>query len=514
METEGTTDEIKRLQRCINDLVSVLALPAIWTGHESSLVATTLLDVLVRILRLDFAYVRVNDSAGGSPKEWIGSINGSHRDAQPHEIGRALEPYLTADPTRTSLRIANPFAEDTASITVFYLGLQERVGVFLAGSRRPDFPAETERLLLQVAANQAAIALQEARYVSQRRRTTEDLERRVSERTAELTAVNEALRKEIVERTRAEEDLRQSEAQFQLAIDTIPGLVWGALPDGHIDYFNQRWREYTGLTLREAGGWGWQVAIHPEDVAGLVENWRSLLASGKPGEMEARIRRFDGEYRWFLHRAAPLYDGAGKLVKWYGQTTDIDERKRAEEKGKALQRDRLRLLLDIDKALVANLDLRSLFKALAASLRRVADCDFVGLALPEPISGKLRQHLVDYRESQGVITEGMIVPLQGSATGKAFRTGQLVCLDGVQSSGPDPEIYGTPEGENFYQMLLKEGVSSGYFLPLVHGGNVIAVMQLTKYAAGAVKTQQGDFLSALARSYCTTLRKTIMKQAI
>jgi PAS domain S-box-containing protein len=95
----------------------------------------------------------------------------------------------------------------------------------------------------------------------------------------------------------SEGELFQSEARFQLAIDTIPGLVWGALPDGHIDYFNQRWREYTGLTLREAGGWGWQVAIHPEDVAGLLESWRTLLVSGEPGEMEARIRRFDGEYR-------------------------------------------------------------------------------------------------------------------------------------------------------------------------------------------------------------------------
>ena len=345
METEGTTDEVKRLQRCINDLVSALALPAIWTGHESSLVATTLIDVLVQMLRLDFAYVRVIDSTGGPPKEWIRSINGSHRDAQPRDIGRALEPYLTDDPTRTSVRIANPFAHDTTWITVFPLGLQERVGVFVAGSRRPDFPAETERLLLQVATNQAAIALQEARYVSQRRRTTEDLERRVGERTAELTAVNETLRQEIVERKRAEEELQQSEARFQEAIDTIPGLVWGALPDGHIDYFNQRWREYTGLTLKQAGGWGWQMAIHPDDVAGLVESWRTLLASGEPGEMEARIRRFDGEYRWFSHRAAPLYDGAGKLVKWYGQTTDIDERKRAEER---LRQDEQELRRTID----------------------------------------------------------------------------------------------------------------------------------------------------------------------
>ncbi len=517
---ESKTDEIKRLERCINDLVSVLALPAIWTGHESSLVASTLLDVLVRMLRLDFAYVRAIDFLHELPREWIRSASGSYPDAQAHEIGRVLEPYLVENPPRGPQHIASPFAEGIASIMVFHLGLQESVGVFVAGSRRPEFPTETERLLLQVAMNQAAIAFQEARYVSQRRRTTEDLERRVVERTAELTAVNEALRQEIVERARTEEELQQSEAHFQLAIDTIPGLVWGALPDGHIDYFNQRWREYTGLTLREAGGWGWQVAIHPEDVAGLVESWRTSLASGKPGEMEARIRRFDGEYRWFLHRAAPLYDGEGKLIKWYGQTTDIDERKRAEERGVVLQRDlaserdRLRLLLDINEGLVANLDLPSLFKALAASLRRVTDyCDFVGLALPEP-GGRLRQHLVDYREGKGVITEGMIIPLQGSASGKAFQTGQLVCLDEAQSSGPDPEIYGTPEGENFYRMILKEGLPSGYFLPLVHGGNVIAVMQLTKYATGAVKTQQADFLSALASQLSAAVANALEHRAV
>ncbi|MCU1304007.1 MAG: multi-sensor signal transduction histidine kinase, partial [Candidatus Sulfotelmatobacter sp.] len=185
MEIESKSDEIKRLERCINDLVSVLALPAIWTGHESSLVASTLLDVLVRMLRLDFAYVRAIDFVDELPREWIRSANGSYRDAQAHEIGRVLEPYLVENPPRGPQHIASPFAEGTASIMVFHLGLQESVGVFVAGSRRPEFPTETERLLLQVAMNQAAIAFQEARYVSQRRRTTEDLERRVVERTAE-----------------------------------------------------------------------------------------------------------------------------------------------------------------------------------------------------------------------------------------------------------------------------------------------------------------------------------------
>ena len=120
------------------------------------------------------------------------------------------------------------------------------------------------------------------------------------------------------------------ESQLRLAIDTIPGLVWTARPDGHIDFLNQRWLDYTGLTLDEASGWGWQRAVHPTDFPGLLHYWKSVLAAGTPGETEARLRSVDGEYRWFLFRGVPLYDEEGRLVKWYGQTTDIEDRKRAE----------------------------------------------------------------------------------------------------------------------------------------------------------------------------------------
>ena len=117
---------------------------------------------------------------------------------------------------------------------------------------------------------------------------------------------------------------------FRLAIDTIPGLVWSSLPDGHIDFLNQRWLEYTGLPLERATGWGWQSAVFRDDLPGLLEIWRKVLASGAPGETEARLRRHDGVYRWFLFRAVPLHDGVGTLVKWYGQTIDIEDRKWAE----------------------------------------------------------------------------------------------------------------------------------------------------------------------------------------
>jgi PAS domain S-box-containing protein len=118
--------------------------------------------------------------------------------------------------------------------------------------------------------------------------------------------------------------------ELRLAVDTIPGLVWSARPDGNLDFLNQRWCEYTGLSLEQACGAGWEAAIHPDDLPPLRAYWRSLLAARKPGETESRLRAQDGSYRWFLFRAIPLRDAHGELVKWYGQVTDIDDRKRAE----------------------------------------------------------------------------------------------------------------------------------------------------------------------------------------
>jgi PAS domain S-box-containing protein len=119
--------------------------------------------------------------------------------------------------------------------------------------------------------------------------------------------------------------------QLRLAIDTIPGLVWSALPDGSAEFLNQRWLEYTGLSMKEGLDWGGKVAVHPEDTARFMDEWKAALAEGKPLETEARLRRADGEYRWLLIRAVPLRDETGKIVKWYGASADIEDGKRAEE---------------------------------------------------------------------------------------------------------------------------------------------------------------------------------------
>jgi PAS domain S-box-containing protein len=123
----------------------------------------------------------------------------------------------------------------------------------------------------------------------------------------------------------------ESEAKLRRVIDTIPTLAGCSLPDGSGEFWNRRWHDYTGLSPDAARGWGWQEAVHPEDLRELNEKWLRDLASGQPGEAEGRLRRFDGEYRWFLFRYEPLHDETGNIVNWYGTYIDIEDRKRAED---------------------------------------------------------------------------------------------------------------------------------------------------------------------------------------
>ncbi|PWU05987.1 MAG: hypothetical protein C5B51_13255, partial [Terriglobia bacterium] len=113
-------------------------------------------------------------------------------------------------------------------------------------------------------------------------------------------------------------------------IETIPAYVWSALPDGFVDFVNRRWLEFSGFSLDQAKGWGWADAVHPEDRGRLLGSWRAGLAAGKPIEEEARVRGADRQYRWLLFRSVPQRDASGKIVKWYGKSMDIDDRKRAE----------------------------------------------------------------------------------------------------------------------------------------------------------------------------------------
>jgi PAS domain S-box-containing protein len=130
---------------------------------------------------------------------------------------------------------------------------------------------------------------------------------------------------------RQNEQLQRSERELREVIETIPSMAWAAAPDGAAEFFNGRWLAYAGLTSDQAKGWGWTVAVHPNDLKVLTDYWGTIMASGQSGEIEGRLRRFDGVYRWFLFRATPSFDDKGSIVKWYGTNTDIEQRKTAED---------------------------------------------------------------------------------------------------------------------------------------------------------------------------------------
>src|SRR2546428_3550564 len=384
---EQTADEIRRLRGCINDLISVLALPAMWSGQESEQIVSTLLDVLVGMLRLDFSYVRLKNSFG-EPIEVVRLAESQNPTPRPKEIGLLLDPWLKDIPRKWPLLVRNPIGDGDVSIVPLRLGLQNEIGVIVAGSRRADFPGQTERLLLSVAANQAAIGLQEARLLSEQKRVAKELDQRVAQRTRELAAANEELRKEIAERRGAEEKLRQDERELRRITDVIPQAITVLAPDGSTLHTNAFLLDYTGLSLEDIKAEGSHVRrFHPDDLERIRDEHRKGLSRGEPFETAIRARRKDGQYRWFLVRHNPFRDENGNIIRWYATGTDIDDRKQAEQR-----------MRNENQALREEIDRSSMYEEIVGSsgalrgvisqISKVAPTDSTVMILGETGTGK------------------------------------------------------------------------------------------------------------------------------
>jgi formate hydrogenlyase transcriptional activator len=180
------------------------------------------------------------------------------------------------------------------------------------------------------------------------------------------------------------EKLGREAARLQTVIDTVPSFLWTSFPDGSKEYLNKRWYEYTGLTQEQGKGWGWKVVVHPDDLDRLIREWLALLNDPKPGELETRIRRFDGEYRWFLIRVLPEFDNEGNVVRWLGSDTDIEDRKRAEAKLLKDERE-LRRITDAIPHTIVVLDQKG--NALYANQEML---DYTGLTMQDVLASDFR----------------------------------------------------------------------------------------------------------------------------
>ena len=325
-------DEIKRLQRCINDLASLIALPAMWSGNKSSDIVHTLLDSLLRMLDLDFVYVSLTNLVDAAPSETVRVAQSQEQMFRPRELCTFLNRWLGDDPQKRYLQERSHIGDEEISLVSWPLGVQREIGVIVVGSRRADFPRDTEALLLGIAANQALTGLQQARLLTEQKRVADQLDQSVAQRTAELAAANEVLRKEVAERRRAEEALRASEISFRETVDSIPGLVCTMNPAGEVTTLNKQLLEYFGKAPEELKNWRMTDAVHPDDLPRVVTAFDFSVRTGTPYEVEHRCRRADGVYRWFQVRALQVQEkDCQKNAGWYVLLTDIEDRKRAEE---------------------------------------------------------------------------------------------------------------------------------------------------------------------------------------
>lgn len=200
-------EEVKRLQRCINDLVSLLALPALWSGGDPSQIARTLMDVLHRLLHLDLIYVQLKGLSGAAPVELARIAQSPVTPSQAREIGAELHRLLGDDPQKWPSHARRGFRNRDMCIVPLRLGLHGETGTVVAGAERADFPGQTEQLLLRVAANQAVLSLHEARLLGEQKRLANELDQRVVQRTAELAAAMHDWKQ-------AQEALRNTQAEM------------------------------------------------------------------------------------------------------------------------------------------------------------------------------------------------------------------------------------------------------------------------------------------------------------
>jgi PAS domain S-box-containing protein len=317
--------EIWRLQRCINDLVGVLALPAVWSGAEPHQILSTLLEALLSMLGLKFIYARVQDPVHGAPVE---AFRGSPdlQEPQLREIRDALSQWFGADPQSWPPPMRNRWGDQELSTFPIRLGWQGEIGLIAAGSERSDFPEQTERLVLSVAANQAAVGLQQAQLLNEQRRVAGELDRRVAQRTEELAAANQEL-------ARSEERWRSvfENSAVGVALTDLEGRFIATNPvyQQMLGYTEEELRSLTFLDITREE----YVETNRELIGELIAGTRRQF------QLEKQYRRKNGAPMWVRNNVS-LVPGTERVPRFImAIVEDISDRKHAEDALRASERD-------------------------------------------------------------------------------------------------------------------------------------------------------------------------------
>jgi PAS domain S-box-containing protein len=286
------------LEQLHRDIERLGELPGLWKGLDPTSIAESVLETLLDMLALDFVGLRFNDTT----HVFLRTVPAFGELCSPETIRIALDEWPGGASAATL-----PLGGEPLSVVRSPLGESASIGEIVAGARRAGFPDRLELSKLKIAASQAGLACREMRELSDRQPPAD-----------------------LRDKPSSDQALAENEWRLHLTINTIPTMAWSTTADGLIDFCNQNFVDFVGWSAEEISGQGFWPIFHPDDTAHLLASWQEIMATKRPRDVEGRIRRADGEYRWFVLRQNPLFDTDGNVIKWYGAGTDIEDRKRAE----------------------------------------------------------------------------------------------------------------------------------------------------------------------------------------
>jgi len=346
------------LRSQLRDLIAILALPAVWSGRDAADIQGAVLEVLSSMLRLDLAYIRAADPAGSGPLETVRVRERPDLGSRGREIAGLLAQGTTEPDANQALVLPDPATGEPLRATRIALGLPGHTGVVIAASRRSSFPTPFERFLLQSIITQAEVALRNAALMTALHHAldceqvsradaeaanrakdllNEELERRVVERTRQLSLANQELRREIADRERAEEALRASEQRFRDYAETASDWLWETGPDNS---FTRVSEELTTRGIDPAsriGGTRWDFAT---DVEEEPEKWRLHIATLEAHQpfrgFVYRTAGADGSVVYIATSGKPVFDADARFLGYRGVSSNVTAAIRADQAEKAL----------------------------------------------------------------------------------------------------------------------------------------------------------------------------------
>ena len=264
-------------------------------------------------------------------------------------------------------------------------------------------------------------------------------------------------------------------ASFRVIADTVPQMMWSALTDGWIDWYNARWYAYTGQTPAEAAGWGWQAVHHPDDLPGVMARWPGSIASGEPFEMEFRLRRADGAFRWFLTRAVPVRGEDGAIVRWYGSNTDID----AERGARVRERFFSRLGSELSGALSLEQTLRVVTRSVVPEFADWALVNLVDERGAVRLAAAFHRDPEKHEMLEAVRGESYANPSAGTGVAQVVRTGKPIVYE-VYS---DVVLHEAVDA-SYHSRLDRIGIDSALIVPLFSAGKVVGTLNAVLHGSG------------------------------